>query len=96
MCVDRTPGRLSSGSEASLGGEQPTKPRWMIASGWLSSTLAAASAASASSDVRPFSRERIPVGYIQLDQDNGNGYGARQTKASFTQEPEGRRIILYL
>lgn len=72
MCIQRTTERLSSGPEMEgLAVRNPTQMAGCLAG---LDPCCFSSAASAASDVRPFSRERFPVGYIQSDQDNGSGW----------------------
>lgn len=82
MCVHRTTGRLSSGSEGRLGGElEEPDP-----DGWFAVSTLTASAASAASDVRPFSREGFPVDYIQFVIRTTAMDGASRNQGNFSQK----------
>lgn len=45
---------------------------------------------------RPFSRETNPVGYIQLDRNNDNGYRARQNQGKFPTRIRGEKNYIVL
>lgn len=89
MCVRRTTGRLLSGSEGRLGGEEPDPDGWLAVS-----TLAASAAQLLRTCACSRGRGFQSVTFSQIRTTATDG--ARQTKAVFPKKPEGARIILYL